>query len=203
MTPAADLAALRAVLPQKVVLAFPFTALEVVRIGQSFGRDPDPGLPRRALARVGLLALADRPYQLLSGGEQARVQLARVLVQVWHPLRDGVPRWLVLDEPVASLDIGHQLQVMRIAREFADAGGGVIAVMHDLNLTAMFADRVVLMLDGQVLVQGPPDEVLTDGHLTRAYGCPIAVNAAPRHQAPFVLPQGVRDAPAGPATPGR
>lgn len=190
-TPAAELAGLRAVMAQKVALAFPFTALEVVRIGQSFGLDPDPALPTRALARVGLLPLADRPYQLLSGGEQARVQLARALVQVWQPVRGGVPRWLVLDEPVASLDIGHQLQVMRIARDFADAGGGVVAVMHDLNLTAMFADRVVLMLGGRVLAQGTPAEVLTDAHLSRAYGCRVAVNAVPSGRAPFVLPQRV------------
>jgi iron complex transport system ATP-binding protein len=187
-----ELASLRAVMPQKTSLAFPFTALEVVRIGQSFGIDPDPSLPRRALDRVGMLALAEHPYQLLSGGEQARVQLARVLVQVWEPMRDGVPRWLFLDEPVASLDIGHQLQVMQIARDFADAGGGVLAVMHDLNLTAMSAGHVVLLADGRVRAAGSPREVFTSANLSAAYGCDVAVGAMPEPELPFILPHGVR-----------
>ena len=186
-----ELAALRGVLPQKTNLAFPFTALEVVKIGQSFGIDQDPGLPRRALERVGMLAFAERPYQVLSGGEQARVQLARVLVQVWEPKRDGVPRWLFLDEPVASLDIGHQMQVMEIACDFADQGGGVLAVMHDLNLTAMFADQVLLMTGGQIRAAGTPREVFTSANLSAAYGCPVAVSTTPPPHLPFVLPHGV------------
>ena len=65
------------------------------------------------------------------------MQLARVLAKIWHLVMDGVPRWIILDEPVASLDIGHQLIVMQLAREFVFAGGGVITVMQKLNLTAM------------------------------------------------------------------
>lgn len=188
--PAVELASIRAVLPQKTALAFPFTALEVVRIGQSFGIHPDPSLPRRALDRVGLLHLADRPYQVLSGGEQSRVQLARILTQVWEPVLADQPRWLFLDEPVASLDIGHQLQVMQIARDFADAGGGVVAVMHDLNLTAMFADHIVLMETGQICVQGTPADVMTSPNLSRAYGCQVKIGTLPKDGL-FILPQGV------------
>ncbi len=73
------------------------------------------------------------------------MQLARVLCQVAEPVRHGEPAFLLLDEPVSSLDIRHQLSIMRLARRFADAGGGVIAILHDLNLTAMFADHVVMM----------------------------------------------------------
>jgi len=187
----AELASIRAVLPQKTALAFPFTALEVVRIGQSFGITPDPSLPRRALDRVGLLHLADRPYQLLSGGEQSRVQLARILAQVWDATHEGQPRWLFLDEPVASLDIGHQVLVMQIARDFADAGGGVVAVMHDLNLTAMFAQSVILMSDGRVLSHDGPAKVMTAANLSLAYGCQVEVGVVPQDRL-FVLPQGIR-----------
>jgi len=174
------LAALRGVLPQATPLAFPFTAAEVVRLGLMGGVEAaEENLIPKALARVGLSGFEGRYYQELSGGEQQRVQLARVLAQVWHPMVHDRPRWLFLDEPVSSLDIGHQLQVMRIARDYADRGGGVIAVMHDLNLTAMFADAVTLLAEGRVIGRGTPAEVLRDDLLSRAYRCPIRVNTTP------------------------
>jgi len=186
------LAERRAVLPQSSILAFPFTVHEVVRlglIGRTALRADAAHLPARALERVGLAGYGARFFQELSGGEQARAQLARVLLQVWEPVQGGVPRWLFLDEPVAALDIGHQLQVMQLARRFAQAGGGVVAVMHDLNLTAMFADRVVLMLDGRVLAHGSVAEVLTDQNLSRAYGCQLRVSSLPPQGTAFILPQ--------------
>ena len=185
-----DLAAQRAVLPQASRLAFPFTAIEVVRLGLQSGTAGDrPDVPMRALARVGLSHHANRTFQELSGGEAQRVMLARVLSQVWDPVEDGLPRWLLLDEPVSSLDIAHQLQVMEIARAFARAGGGVIAVMHDLNLTALFADRVAVLAEGRRLAFGAPEEVLTDDILSRAYGCALRVSAPPPAGMPYILPQ--------------
>lgn len=189
-----ELAEQRAVLPQSGALAFPFTVHEVVRLGLSGRNALLPGaetLPARALERVGLAGYGGRYFQELSGGEQARAQLARVLVQVWQPVVKGVPRWLLLDEPVASLDIGHQVQIMRLAADFARAGGGVIAVMHDLNLTAMFAQSVTLMLEGRVLAAGPVGAVFTDDILGRAYGCALRVSTPPPQGGAFVLPQAV------------
>jgi len=184
-----ELAAQRAVLPQASRLAFPFTVIEVVRLGLQSGTAGDsPDVPMRALARVGLAHYADRIFQELSGGEAQRVMLARVLAQVWTPVADGRPHWLLLDEPVSSLDIAHQLQVMDIARSFARAGGGVIAVMHDLNLTALFADRVAVLAEGQCLAFGTPGEVLTDDILSRAYGCALRVSAPPPAGIPYILP---------------
>lgn len=189
--PPAQLASLRAVLPQQTRLAFPFNVLEVVRMGLSAGiHGACHELPPKALQRVGLAGFDARFYHELSGGEQQRVQLARVLVQVWQPVRDGVPRWLFLDEPVSALDIGHQLQVMTLAADFATAGGGVIAVMHDLNLTAMFAHSVALMDGGKITAQGSPAAVLTNDALSRAYACPVRINTAPTNtETPFILPQ--------------
>lgn len=184
-----ELAARRAVLPQASSLAFPFTAIEVVRIGLHQGTSGDGEyLAKAALNRVGLYHYADRFYQELSGGEQQRVQLARVLAQVWQPVQNGKPRWLLLDEPVSSLDIGHQLEVMEIMRDFAQGGGGVVAVMHDLNLTALYADAVTMMCEGMVLATGSPADVLTDATLSHAYGCQIRANQAPNAGTPFVLP---------------
>ena len=131
---------------------------------------------------------AHRFYQELSGGEQQRAQLARVLCQVWRPIVDGEPCWLLLDEPVASLDIAHQLMVMQIARDYARAGGGVVAVMHDLNLTAMFADAVTILSEGRVLAAGSIGDVMRDEVLSPAYGCQLRVNVAPPLGSTYVLP---------------
>ncbi len=186
------LAAIRAVLSQSTQLAFPFTVLEVVRLGLLSGIQTTAAanLPHQALSEVGLDGYAGRSFQELSGGEQARVHLARVLVQVWEPVGTAGPRWLFLDEPVASLDIGHQLQVMHLARRFADAGGGVVAVMHDLNLTAMFAAHVALLSQGRLAAQGRPEDVLTNARLSAAYGCQLRVNTAPA-SGQWILPQAV------------
>lgn len=186
--PPETLARRRGVLPQAAALAFPFTVAEVVRIGIEADPRQAEALIPLALAKVGLPGFSGRLYQQLSGGEQQRVQLARVLAQVWQPSDAEGPRWLMLDEPVSSLDIAHQLVVMRLARDYAQAGGGVIAVMHDLNLTALFADRVIIMAKGRMLAQGSPAEVITDDILSSAYGCDLRVNAVPP-QGPWVLPQ--------------
>ncbi|MEQ9259484.1 MAG: heme ABC transporter ATP-binding protein [Roseovarius sp.] len=187
---ATALALQRAVLPQAARLAFPFKVIEVVRMGLRAGPHARrPQLAERALAAVGLGGYGGRFHQELSGGEQQRMHLARVLCQVWEPVLDGRPCWLFLDEPVASLDIGHQLAVMGLARDYARQGGGVVAVMHDLNLTAMFADRVALMKAGRMLAQGPAPEVFTDALLGAAYGCALRANVAPEGPVPFILPQ--------------
>ena len=187
-------AGLRAVLPQATSLSFPFTVREIVRLGLTGGRSGARAteverLPERALARVDLDGFAGRFYQELSGGEQQRVQLARVLCQVWAPVLEGEPRWLFLDEPVSSLDIKHQLVIMDIARDFAAKGGGVVAILHDLNLTAMFADHVAVMSRGRVAAAGKPAEVFTDDLIHRVFECRLKVGALPVGGCPFVLPQ--------------
>ncbi len=175
-----DLARRRAVLPQTVRVGFPFTLTEVVRLGHEAGHAAHrPEIVAAAIAEVGLSHKAQGFFQDMSGGEQARGHLARVRAQVWEPVLDARPNWLFVDEPVAALDIGHQLQVMRLLRRFADAGGGVIAVMHDLNLTAMHADRIILMDSGRIAALGTPREVLTDPLLSGAYRCRLCVNTAP------------------------
>jgi iron complex transport system ATP-binding protein len=190
-----ELASMRAVLPQSTPLAFPFTVAEVVRLGLSAstrGRDQE-AIAAAALSAVDLVGHAGRLYQELSGGEQQRVQLARVLTQVWDPVGPAGPRWLFLDEPVASLDIAHQIAVMEIARAYAARGGGVVAVMHDLNLTAMYAARVTVMSGGLVADAGPGDEVLRDELLSSVYGCPIRLGVTPE-KGSFFLPQACRTA---------
>jgi iron complex transport system ATP-binding protein len=202
MTPN-EAALVRAVLPQATTLSFPFTVREVVRLGLLPGRSgtlagEDRRLPDRALARVDLDGFAGRLYQELSGGEQQRVQLARVLCQVWAPVLEGRPRYLLLDEPVSSLDIRHQLMVMEVARDFARRGGGVMAILHDLNLAAMFADRMIVMHAGRIAASGSPLEVLTEALIPRVFGCAVTVGNLPGTDLPAVFPvtSAARPAPA-------
>ncbi|TPK61692.1 heme ABC transporter ATP-binding protein [Mesorhizobium sp. B2-4-19] len=190
----AESAVRRAVLPQATTLSFPFTVREVVKLGLVGGRSgalpgEDARLPERALARVDLDGFAGRFYQALSGGEQQRVQLARVLCQVWAPVLDGKPRYLFLDEPVSSLDIKHQLIIMNIARDFAKRGGGVVAILHDLNLTAMYADRIFVMHRGRLVATGSPQDVLSDELIEKVFDCRLRVGVLPAGNMTFVLPQ--------------
>jgi iron complex transport system ATP-binding protein len=187
-----ELALKRGVLPQSTVISFPFTVREIVRLGLSAGTAEVPSHERiadEALEAVDLAGFSARFYQELSGGEQQRVQLARVLCQISAPVVDGEPRYLLLDEPVSSLDIRHQLTIMRLARQFCTEGGGVIAVMHDLNLTAMFADQIVMMKAGRIRARGAPKDVLTDETMEAVFGCRMRVSVAPGRDVPFVLPQ--------------
>jgi len=181
------LACRRSVLPQSVALAFPFTVAEVVRLGvpPKPATAPD-ALVRRALDAVGLVPEAERICTTLSGGEQQRAHLARALVQLWAGPDDGLSRTLMLDEPTASLDLAHQLLVLRLARAHAAAGGSVLAVLHDLNLAALAADRVVALDRSRIVAEGPPEAVITDRLLAETYGVGLRVNTTPARV--FVLP---------------
>ncbi|TAA65065.1 heme ABC transporter ATP-binding protein [Shinella sp. JR1-6] len=187
-----QLAVKRAVLPQAATIAFPFTVREIVRLGLTVGPNRHAeridAITAEALAAVDLAGFAGRFYQELSGGEQQRVQLARVLSQIWEPVLDGEPCFLMLDEPVSALDIRHQLTIMTLARRYCESGGGVIAVMHDLNLTAMFADHMVMMRSGRIERAGPPANVMTDDAMEAVFGCRMRINGVPATGVPFVLP---------------
>jgi iron complex transport system ATP-binding protein len=180
---AAEMARLRGVLQQSVSLGFPFRVREILEMGIVAGdvhsRAEAETIMAAALQAVDLGGFEDRVATALSGGEQARMHMARVLCQIAAPVRDGHPCWLYLDEPVASLDVKHQLAIMKLAKEFARSGGGVIAVMHDLNLTVMFADHVVMLRDGRLHAAGAPVDVFTEEHLAAVYGCPLSVERDP------------------------
>lgn len=178
------LAARRAVLSQSVQVAFPFTVAEVVALGSQRAR---PELVHRALARVDMLGFHDRPYGRLSGGEMQRVQIARALLQLQAC---AAPGYLLLDEPTASLDLSHQTLIVRLARALASEGVGVLAILHDLNLAAMAADRIVALRAGRVEGEGQPSEMLTDALLARVFGVRLRVGWAP--ETPFLLPQSVQ-----------
>ncbi|MCT8974406.1 heme ABC transporter ATP-binding protein [Microbaculum marinisediminis] len=169
-----NLARRRAVLSQSQHLAFPFTVHEVVALGLRAGANASRAAKATIsdmLRQVDLVGYEARYYQRLSGGEQQRVQLARVLCQLgpaveWSSAeRAGegeVANWLFLDEPTASLDIRHQFRILDIAREHVRAGGGGLAILHDLNLAADYADRIIVVAEGRIVADGPVSAVLTD-----------------------------------------
>lgn len=176
---AAELALERGVLQQSVNLGFPFRVKEILEMGIIAGNVGSAEEAERimlaALRAVDLEGFEDRVATALSGGEQSRMHMARVLCQISTPTYNGKARWLFLDEPVAALDVKHQLAIMKVAKSFADQGGGVLAVMHDLNLTAMFADHVVMYRQGRIFAAGTPAEVLTPSNLSAVYGCELEV----------------------------
>lgn len=158
------LAQRRALMPQKASLNFPFKVRDVV----AMGRDPfrlhvdaetNETAIGWALAETDVCHLANRVYTKLSGGEQQRVQLARVLAQIWRE-DDLESRYLLLDEPTSSLDLAHQHSVLHLARDLADRGVGVVAVVHDLNLAALYANRVAILSSGRLVAAGVSEKVL-------------------------------------------
>ncbi|MGW0667644.1 heme ABC transporter ATP-binding protein [Streptomyces sp. NPDC002746] len=182
---AAELALRRAVLPQSAALSFPFPVADVVRMGRApwagtEREDEDDPAVRAAMAATEVTAFAARPFSALSGGERARVALARVLAQR-APL-------LLLDEPTAALDLRHQELVLRICRERAAAGDAVVVVLHDLGLAAAYADRAAVLHDGRIAVAGPPAEVFTGTLLGEVYRQPVEVFPHPRTGVPLVVP---------------
>ncbi|MEU6989156.1 heme ABC transporter ATP-binding protein [Streptomyces sp. NPDC046465] len=182
---APELALRRAVLPQSAALSFPFPVEDVVRMGRApwagtRPADDDDRIVRESMAATEVGAFATRSFAALSGGERARVALARVLAQR-APL-------LLLDEPTAALDLRHQELVLRICRERAAAGDAVVVVLHDLSLAAAHADRVAVLCDGTVAAAGAPGDVLGQALLSEVYRQPVEVFPHPRTGVPVITP---------------
>jgi iron complex transport system ATP-binding protein len=187
-----DLALHRAVLAQSTHVAFPFTVGEVVRMGAGdrHGRVIED-LAERALADVDLAAFHDRIITTLSGGEQQRAHFARVLVQLACGEAAYGPGLLLLDEPTASLDLRHQLDMLEAVGRCARRGVAVVAILHDLNLATLAADRIVVLDGGRVAADGIPAQTVTDDLLARVFKVASAVSRLPPAGVPFVLPHGI------------
>lgn len=177
------LATRRALMEQEADVAFPFPVAEVVALGA--GRPLPQARIAALLAEVGLAGFGGRNAMELSGGEAQRMHLARALAQA----ETGQPPfWLLLDEPVSSLDLAHQVAVIDRARAFARRGGGVLIVLHDLNLALRGADRLIVLDRGGLAADGPPALVLTDALIRQVYGCDLPLNLVPG-EGPFLLVQ--------------
>jgi iron complex transport system ATP-binding protein len=180
-----ELACRRAFLPQSLEVAFPIRVMDLVMLGRSPYHGKVSAREARAAVETALRLtdawhLKDRSYQRISGGERQRVQLARVIAQIWRPLRELVePPMLLLHEPPASLDPGHRLAVMRLLRDLTISGIGVVLALHDLNDAARFADRVVLLHQGRIVSEGGPEAAMQAEVLSSAYGAEAQVIRMP------------------------
>jgi iron complex transport system ATP-binding protein len=179
-----------AVVPQARQLPANFTVHETVLLGRTpylgwLGKPTRQDQMRVswALERTDCLDLSNRLIGELSGGEQQRVLLARALAQ-------NTPI-LLLDEPTAHLDLRHQSGLLNLVQELArEQHLAVLMALHDLNLVALYSDRVALLVDGRLRTSGLPDEVLTPAHLTESYRVPLSVTVHPEYGTPLILPDG-------------
>jgi iron complex transport system ATP-binding protein len=185
-------AQVRAVMPQNSTLNFPFAVIEVVLMGRTPHLKGAEGVHDYEIARAALEAvearhLEERLYPTLSGGERQRVQLARGLAQVWER-RVERDRYLILDEPTSNLDLAHQHSTLAIARRFARNGVGVLVILHDLNLAAQYADRIMMLKDGLLIASGPPIDVLTPEAIHETFAIRVIVTKHPALECPLVIP---------------
>ena len=182
-----DLAQARAKLSQESHLTFAFRVREVVEMGRfpHEAATSHDDIVDACMSMVGVRDLADRDYTTLSGGEKQRVHMARVLAQLTDT--SDQPKLLLLDEPTSALDLHHQEVVLALAHQLCrDRGYGVLVVLHDLNLAAAWADRVVLLREGGVHEQGPPDQVLNESVLRSVYGVDALVIPHPISGRPII-----------------
>jgi len=177
-----------AYVPQAVDESFPFTVRQTALLGRAphlgvlgIERRADHDIAMDALVFTGVDHLADRRIEQLSGGERQRVQIARAVCQE--------PDIMLLDEPTASLDPAHQIRIMDLMDKLRTSRGtAVVMVSHDLNIAAMYADRLLLLKEGGVVCCGTPGEVLVSDVLEKTYGCRMMVDEHPAGPFPRVLP---------------
>ena len=186
MVRAALLAQTVGVVGQQEEAVFPLRVAETVMLGRYARLGPRRARSRgrraavrTALERCDIVSLADRPVDSLSGGEWKRVRIARALAQE--------PRALVLDEPTASLDVRHEMELLELVRQLVDGGLAGLVITHHLNLAARFAHRIVLLDRGAVVAAGTPTEVLSRETLSRVFEWPVAVTTW-RDGSPQVVP---------------
>ncbi len=188
----AELACCRAVLTQHYALSLPFTCEEVVLMGRypHFKQSPaalDKKIVADCMEEMQVSTFSNRQFGTLSGGEQQRVQLARVLAQLYGTT--GMHhKILLLDEPTASMDYLQQQLCMNKAKEVARQNSCVIVVLHDLNLAAQFADRIILLKQGRIFTQGTPHTVLQPGIIRSVYGVEVNILQHEQYAFPFIVP---------------
>ncbi len=188
-----DRALTRAVLPQSSSLMFDFKVFDVVLMGRcpfnaGLFTAYDRHIAEQAMSLTDTLHLTDRYYPQLSGGEKQRVHLARVLAQLWKNKESKI-RYLLLDEPTSALDLSHQHKTLSIAGEFArEQNVGVMVILHDLNLAALYVDKLAMIKEGYIVDYGTPQEVLTEETIETVFNYPVLIHKHPlQAKTPLVI----------------
>jgi iron complex transport system ATP-binding protein len=185
----ADLSLVRSVLPQSSHLQFPFSVQQIVEIGRQHHHSPseqNQKVINDVMELTGINSWRDRNYLTLSGGEQQRVQLARVMAQVWEV--KNYPRYILLDEPTSSLDIAQQQMIFGLVKQACERNIGVLAIVHDLNQVVQFADQLYFLKDGSIVAKGNPKEVFTKSIIEETFCCRVKVYHDPCTDCPYIVP---------------
>ncbi|EAY4678256.1 heme ABC transporter ATP-binding protein [Salmonella enterica subsp. enterica serovar Rubislaw] len=185
--PAQALSRRRAVMLQHTQMGFDWPTEAVIGMGRMpWTPHPEPSVIQQVMQLTGCLSLAGRYYADLSGGERQRIQFARALAQLWD--QDAPRGWLFLDEPTSAQDLFHQQHLLRLLKSLTRQGHlHVCIVLHDLNLAALWADRIILLHGGAIVAQGSPDTVLQTRTLSRWYGADVQVGVHPQTDTPQVF----------------
>lgn len=180
------LSRVRAVMRQSSHMAFSFCVHDIVRMGcHAYSSSKNKDNTQHIMALCDCESLARRDYMSLSGGEQQRVQLARLLAQLWED--EPSPKWLFLDEPTSALDIHHQQHLFRLLRRLVQTQKlNVCCVLHDLNLAARFTDRIILMEQGCIVANGKPNEIFTEQNISPLYQADISIIPDPNYGIPLI-----------------
>ncbi|MDB5202518.1 MAG: hypothetical protein JWQ27_1927 [Ferruginibacter sp.] len=181
----------RAVMSQQPELSFPLSVKEVVLMGRypHFDFSPtkkDLDIFMAVIEKMQLQAFIDRDYLTLSGGEKQRVQFARVLAQIWEPAEPGC-RYLFLDEPLTSLDVNFQQEFLQVAKSLATAQTVLIAIVHDINLAAQYADELFFLKEGKLVASGEPQAILNSDLIEHVFSVRTQIVLHPVTQKPVVL----------------
>jgi len=185
----ADLSKVRAVLPQSSQMQFPFSVQQIVEMGRHHHqgtRVQNQNVLEEVMALTDITGWSGRNYLTLSGGEQQRVQLARVLAQVWEAR--SYPRYILLDEPTSSLDIAQQQLIFILVKHACERNIGVLAIVHDLNQVAQFADQLYFLKDGNIVARGNIKEVFTKSIIEETFCCRVNVYHDPCTDCPYIVP---------------
>jgi iron complex transport system ATP-binding protein len=185
-----DLSKVRAVLPQSTAVHFAFTTKQIVMLGRHAHATTvkeDQAIAEEVMHLTAIHELGDRNYLTLSGGEKQRVQLARVLAQVWEETL--YPRYILLDEPTSSLDIAQQQNIFSLAKAVCQRNIGVMAIVHDLNMAVQFADHLYFLKDGKIVANGDSENVFTKSNIEETFCCRVNVYRDPCNNCPYIIPE--------------
>ena len=174
----------RSVMSQLQPIAFDFSVREIIEMGwinrgeSNYAQEFENAVMEIVL-KCGVENLIHRNFNTLSGGEQRRIHFARTLLQLWRPSDAKDPKYLLLDEPTANLDLTYEVKMLNIIKEVANEGSGIMLVLHDLNLAAKYSDKIVLLSDGKIIKTGSPKDVFKAEILSEIYDIDIKIKEDP------------------------
>ncbi|MFT4518268.1 MAG: iron complex transport system ATP-binding protein [Halioglobus sp.] len=180
-----------AFLPQMSLLNFPYTVEEVVLLGRTphdTGRERDLEILEEVLHLTDMTSFREKLYTQLSGGEKQRTQLARVFAQIWDDTTLS-GKLLLLDEPNSALDLAHQQQILSAVHMLAERGCAVVLVIHDLNLAATVADRVLVLDNGKSAALGTPEDIFTPELFQEVFHVAVTITNHPQQNTPLIIPE--------------